>query len=424
MKKFLLGLLIIAAAFMFNCQQGTVASNANIPVTASFNLKWPRVEQAVAYEVEVVDGKEIKDDKKLKDAKLLWHSSYIYTVGCNIQLPESYVGQELYWRVRGLNLERKPLSEYTPWTKYVVPSTATQERKPEITGFMNKGNGTTLLYPVYAWIPLEGVNKYEVEILSEMPENPNGTEPSKYRIEVLDAQGFDLYDDKARLSDKELYWRVIGKDKNNKPVGVYSDVATMGVSTAKKYEVAVLGDSITHGGGSISYPPTNWDYSYLSYLDFDVLNLGLSGDTSAMTLERFDRDVLPFHPKYLLILTGSNSLRASFSAESIIDDLESIKQKCLKNDITPIFLTLPPVNPANIYLAFKENTSEDWQEKLTKINTYIKGQKHIDINKDMIDNRGNLLTRLALDGLHLDPPGKEMMANKIQAAWPSIAKSK
>ena len=114
--------------------------------------------------------------------------------------------------------------------------------------------------------------------------------------------------------------------------------------------VAIFGDSISHGGGSISYSPTDWDFSYASYLMFPTINLAQSGDTSAMGVERFDRDVLPFKPSYVIILIGSNSLRAGVPAGEVISDLQTLKEKCLSHGIKPVFLTIPPLNPENIKL--------------------------------------------------------------------------
>nr|WP_255711076.1 GDSL-type esterase/lipase family protein [Pelosinus baikalensis] len=87
--------------------------------------------------------------------------------------------------------------------------------------------------------------------------------------------------------------------------------------------VATFGDSITHGGGSVSYSPADWEYSYQYYLDFPSVNLGKSGDTSQTMVERFEQDVLPFHPQYLIILAGTNSLRGGVTAENVIADLKS-----------------------------------------------------------------------------------------------------
>ena len=38
----------------------------------------------------------------------------------------------------------------------------------------------------------------------------------------------------------------------------------------------------------------------------------------------------------------------------------------------------------------------------------------------MYDSQGMLRTELAFDGLHLDPAGKKLMAQAINAAWPDI----
>ena len=91
-----------------------------------------------------------------------------------------------------------------------------------------------------------------------------------------------------------------------------------------------------------------------------------SGDTSAMMVERFDRDVRPFHLKYLLIMGGTNSLRAGVSAEEVIRDLEEIGQKAEALGIHPIYLTLPPLNPANIQKAFDELTADNWRQSFAR----------------------------------------------------------
>ena len=46
-------------------------------------------------------------------------------------------------------------------------------------------------------------------------------------------------------------------------------------------------------------------------------------------VQRFDDDVLPFHPQYLLIMGGTNSLRAGMPAENVINDLKTIQKKML-----------------------------------------------------------------------------------------------
>jgi lysophospholipase L1-like esterase len=85
-----------------------------------------------------------------------------------------------------------------------------------------------------------------------------------------------------------------------------------------------------------------------------------------------------------------------------------------------VFLTVPPINADNIKEAFDQPTAFGWREEVDTVNEYVRSQVHIDITEGMEDERGNLRTDLALDGLHPDPPGKRMMAEAINAAWPDI----
>jgi len=100
--------------------------------------------------------------------------------------------------------------------------------------------------------------------------------------------------------------------------------------------------------------------------------------------------------------------------------LQTLKKKCLSHGIKPVFLTIPPLNPKNIKAAFDQDTADDWRSAIAEVNDYIDTQVHIDITPGMADSHGELKTELALDGLHLDPPGKKMMAAAINNAWASI----
>ena len=131
---------------------------------------------------------------------------------------------------------------------------------------------------------------------------------------------------------------------------------------------------------------------------------------------RFEADVLPYQPLNLFILTGSNSLRAdNISAEDIIADLSSIAQKCDRNNIRPIFLTLMPINPSNIYTAFQTETDPDWQQKMEEVNAYIRRQPYyIDLEPYFYDASKSVMpTEFATDGLHPDIYGKMLMAEII-----------
>lgn len=262
---------------------------------------------------------------------------------------------------------------------------------------------------MYSYIGNPGASSYEIEVLSAYPENTEGTAHSMYRIGGGDFLYTDFYDDTPRFGT--WYWRVRGKDEEGNPVGQWSLPQKRQFST-EGYTIGLFGDSITHGGGRMSYGPNDLEYSYGHYLDFDTINLGDSGNTSHDMVERFDRDVLPFHLKYLLILGGSNSLRGGVPAEEVIRDLQEIQQKCRDHNIVPILLTLPPINPSSIDKVFHEPTAEGWEEAFRKVNAFIRTQPHIDTAAAFLYD--NLMPEyLALDGLHGDVEAKKRMADMI-----------
>lgn len=317
--------------------------------------------------------------------------------------------QELYWQERPLDFDGYPIGAESgprPLESSVTPvSKNAPLPRPDRSG----ERGGALLYPVYSYIGNPGASSYEIEVLSAYPENTEGTAHSMYRIGGGDFLYTDFYDDTPRFGT--WYWRVRGKDEEGNPVGQWSLPQKRQFST-EGYTIGLFGDSITHGGGRMSYGPNDLEYNYGHYLDFDTINLGDSGNTSHDMVERFDRDVLPFHLKYLLILGGSNSLRGGVPAEEVIRDLQEIQQKCRDHNIVPILLTLPPINPSSIDKVFHEPTAEGWEEAFRKVNAFIRTQPHIDTAAAFLYD--NLMPEyLALDGLHGDVEAKKRMADMI-----------
>jgi lysophospholipase L1-like esterase len=390
------------------------------PASAKPILTWTKVKGAVAYELELSTSLPENSEGLTSNPTRFYSTKEIYVNGFNADLSLTSIGKRFYWRVRGLALDGSPISNFSDAEKVYVDYDQEVIPKPIPTSIFNQGNGTILLYPVYAWIPINEAEKYEVEILDALPENPNGIAPSVHRIDSAVTTGSEYYDEKPRMSEDPFYWRVRGLDNEDNPIGVYSDARKFIVSPNTDITVATLGNSITHGGGGLSYSPTDWEYSYQYYLDFPTINLGRSGDTSQTTVERFEDDVLPFRPQYLIILVGTNSLRGGVPAEDVIADLLTLKKKCLKNSIHPVFLTIPPVNPDNIKRAFDEPTAADWQEQIQLVNDFIRTQVYIDITRNMNCPEGILPTELAVDGLHLDIDGKKLMADAINVDWPRI----
>ena len=383
-------------------------------------LVWHSVPGAVCYEVEILSGPpETEGGVELSDKHNLFDTQRVYTNGYQADLTQWKGRKELYWRVRALTLEKAPIGEFSRAEKIVIDASAPIPDAPLINTFAQMPYDYPLLYPVYQWIPMNGIIRYEVELLYSPPEEKYAKTPAPDRAWYRIANdSFSCYDEYQRQDPGNYYWRVRAIDEDGKTIGRYSETASFYVpETKSRPYAAAFGDSITHGGGSISYSPANREYDYMTYLDFPALNLGQSGDRSRESVLRFEEDVLPYRPYNLIILTGSNDLRSDRPAQEIIDDLAKIRDKCVANDIRPIFLTLMPIHPQNIFTAFHTETSDGWRHKLMKINAFIRSQEYfIDLEPYFYDKtKTQLDATMAIDGLHPDIRGKMLMAEIINA---------
>ncbi len=394
--------------------------NDDAPASLKPFLVWHPVPGAVCYELEILSGPpETEGGVALSDKQNLFDTQRVYTNGYQADLTQWKDRRELYWRVRALTLEKKPIGEFSRAERIVVDATLPLPDAPMINSFVQMPDEYPLLYPVYQWIPMNGIIRYEVELLYSPPEEKYEKTPVPDRAWYRIANdSFSCYDEYKREDPGDYYWRVRAIDEDGETIGRYSKTASFYVPETKgRPYAASFGDSITHGGGSISYSPANREYDYMTYLDFPSLNLGQSGDRSRESALRFEEDVLPYRPYNLLILTGSNDLRSDRPAEEIINDLAAIRDKCIANDIRPIFLTLMPIHPQNIFTAFHTETSDGWRDKLSKINAFIRKQEYyIDLEPFFYDNtKTQLDATMAIDGLHPDINGKMLMAELINA---------
>ena len=385
-------------------------------------LVWHSIPNAVLYEVEILSAPPAQEGgTELSQTNHLTSTRSIFTNGWQADLRAYASYEKLYWRVRALGLKHEPIGNFSTAEPLYLDKSADFPNRPIPNTYDQVMNFRQPLYPVYQWIPLNGVTRYEVELLTQPPVETHGTAPDPNRAwaQTITATNA-VYDEYARPYAGSYYWRVRGLDANDNTIGTWSDLASFTVAPPSdtRIYVAALGDSITHGGGAISSSPAFLEYSYTTYLPFDCINLGRSGDTAHTTMERFEQDVLPLHPANLLILTGSNSMRVNgITAQDIINDLDELQKKCLAHDIRPIFLTLLPLNPERISLAFHSDTDLSWKWKMSVVNTWIRSQKfYVDMEPYFYDSQKRILDPLlSTDGLHPDIEGKRMMAEIINA---------
>ena len=143
----------------------------------------------------------------------------------------------------------------------------------------------------------------------------------------------------------------------------------------------------------------------------------MSVDTTGDMLYRFDRDVLPFQPKILVVMGGVNDCRGSVPGWDTVMNLAKIRTKCLENNIIPVFVTVTPVNPGMIAdRGILETPREDWQVHQQYVNDWIIRQSyHVDVHSVLSDINGHLDARYTSDGLHPDMEAKQYIGETVGA---------
>lgn len=262
------------------------------------------------------------------------------------------------------------------------------------------------LYPTYSWEPIPNTEFYQVQVVKV------GETRDKIVRELLNTEDFDsVYDWTPFTEPGEYYWQVRVVDKNKKPLSDWSAKKYFTVTAPVKF--AVLGDSISHGGADY-IPAGQLSCQWETYSSVPIKNLARSGDTTQMMIDRFDRDVLPFKPQVLIIMAGVNDIRAGANAESVIKNLEALRDKCLANDMTPVFCTITSMNPELIRGRGINLTDGDWRQEREKVNFWIMNTPYfIDVAESLTDEFGYLKAEFTPDGLHPVLRGKKIIGELI-----------
>lgn len=260
------------------------------------------------------------------------------------------------------------------------------------------------LYPTYSWEPLPMTAFYQVQVVKV---STNTIVRELFNGEALNR----VTDWTPFIEPGEYYWQVRVVNKNHKPLSDWSEKKYFTVTAPVKF--AVLGDSISHGGASY-IPAGQLSCQWETYSDVPIKNLARSGDTTQAMLNRFDSDVLPFKPQVLIIMAGVNDIRLGMNSDAVIKNLETLRDKCLAHEITPVFCTITSMNPTIMNLRGIPLADSDWREAREQINFWIKTTPYfIDVATPLTDEFGYLRAELTPDGLHPALRGKKIIGEAV-----------
>jgi lysophospholipase L1-like esterase len=187
--------------------------------------------------------------------------------------------------------------------------------------------------------------------------------------------------------------------------------------------VVFMGDSITD----------HWDLA-ASFPSRPYVNRGISGQTTAQMLIRFQPDVANLHPAAVVILAGTNDIAGNtgpMSLEDVENNFSAMAAIARANNIAVVVSSILPVhNYTERSQIFFPSRSMD---KIRALNTWLKDfaarnhYPYVDYYSAMLDDKGLLKRDLAEDGLHPNATGYALMAKMlepaIQSALPRSAKS-
>ena len=268
------------------------------------------------------------------------------------------------------------------------------------------------VYLVYTWIPTLNADHYEIQLLKD-------GEICRNYVTNFHPQddNFDFYDERALLEEGNYFWRIRGISAEGAIITEWSEQnAGNSFTVTRPARYCALGDSITHGGGCISVPPSMVFYNWQNYCKFPIKNLAKSGDTTEKMLNRFERDILPFSPEILFIMAGVNDYRNDILGWDSVKNLSALRDKCETYGIKPVFITPTPINPQIISkVKFVNRPPYDWRDQRKYICDWIKRQENfIDIEDALSDYQGYLREDLSVDGLHPDAEGKEIIGRAVE----------
>jgi acyl-CoA thioesterase I len=191
--------------------------------------------------------------------------------------------------------------------------------------------------------------------------------------------------------------------------------ATAATATARP-RIAVLGDSLTAGLGvakAASYPSVLQERLDAAHLDFEVVNAGVSGDTSAGGLARLDW-ALDGDVRILILALGANDGLRGLPVEELQRNLSEIVERAQARGITVILagMEAPP------------NYGRDYIVGFHKVYPSLAATYHLALVPFLLQGVAGDDTLNQRDGIHPTAAGARIVADNVWTVLKPIAESR
>lgn len=178
--------------------------------------------------------------------------------------------------------------------------------------------------------------------------------------------------------------------------------ANASLPPATDHRIVFMGDSITEGWGRLD--PT--------LFSGDVINRGISGQTTAQMLVRFRQDVVDLHPHAVQILAGVNDLAGNAGPSSVSRVESNIMSMVDMANANHIEVVLASELPATV-IPMRPGLNVSAQ--IAALNVWLRdyaakhGITYMDYYSKLVGEGGAFNPRLSMDGIHPNPAGYKIM---------------
>lgn len=188
-------------------------------------------------------------------------------------------------------------------------------------------------------------------------------------------------------------------------------LSTLTACSSKKYEaipagarVLVIGDSITAGYGLS--PEQAWTTRLAADTGWQVINAGVSGDTTAGGVSRLPALLDAHQPAAVIIELGGNDMLRQQSRESIVSNIDELLGQIQRQGAKPILMAVPRPSVAGV--AFSSLSDAPLYAEIAKA-------KKIPLIDDVLSN---VLSKpeLKLDELHPNSEGQQRIGKEAASA--------
>ena len=152
-----------------------------------------------------------------------------------------------------------------------------------------------------------------------------------------------------------------------------------------------------------------------SFPDCLTMNRGFGGSELSDSLMYFDRIVLPYRPRAILLYAGDNDINNGESAEQVIADYRAFAAR-VRAELPKAHFAFVPIKPSlkrwDKWPEMKK--ANDAIRKLTRADAHL---HYLDTATPMLGQDGKPMPPLFKDdGLHLNEAGYQLW-NEVVAAW-------